>query len=52
MIEGAPADLVLLRADPFESLDALDAIDAVVLRGRWIGRAELDAVLKAPSEAD
>ncbi len=43
---GAPADLVLLRADPFESIEALGAIEAVVLRGRLLDRAELDRVLE------
>jgi len=44
LTEGAPADLVLLRADPFESLDALERIEAVVLRGRLVDRNELDAI--------
>lgn len=42
---GAPADLVLLRADPFEDIAALAGIEAVVLRGRLLDRAELDRVL-------
>ena len=43
---GAPADLVLLREDPFEDVDAVSAIEAVVLRGRLIERAELDRTLE------
>ena len=46
LVTGAPANLVLLRADPFVSLDALDAIHGVVLRGKWIDRPQLDAVLE------
>jgi hypothetical protein len=42
---GAPADLVLLRADPFADLSALRDIEAVVLRGRWLDREELDRLL-------
>lgn len=42
---GAPADLVLLGADPFEDVGALSEIEAVVLRGRLLDRAELDGVL-------
>jgi hypothetical protein len=45
IVAGAPADLVLLAADAFESLAALDRIEAVVLRGRVLDRAELDATL-------
>lgn len=42
---GAPADLVLLRADPFEDVRALSEIETVVLRGRLLDRTELDEVL-------
>jgi imidazolonepropionase-like amidohydrolase len=42
---GAPADLVLLRSNPFEQIDALSTIEAVVLRGRLLDRAELDRIL-------
>jgi imidazolonepropionase-like amidohydrolase len=42
---GAPADLVLLRRNAFESLAALDEIEAVVLRGDLLDRARLDEVL-------
>ncbi|MDH3207835.1 MAG: amidohydrolase family protein [Gemmatimonadota bacterium] len=43
---GAPADLVLLEANPFEDLGALSEIVGVGLRGRWLDRAELDRVLE------
>jgi imidazolonepropionase-like amidohydrolase len=42
---GAPADLVLLRSNPFEQIDAVSSIEAVVLRGRLLDRNELDQVL-------
>lgn len=48
---GAPADLVLLRRNALESLDALDEIEGVVLRGGFLDRAALDAVL-SELEAD
>jgi len=37
------ADLVLLRANPLQSLDALAALDGVVLGGRWLTKARIDA---------
>ncbi len=42
---GSPADLVLLRANPFDDIDALTAIEGVGLRGRWLDRTELDGIL-------
>ena len=45
LISGAPADLVLLRANAFEDVDALSEIEAVILRGKHYDRASLDAVL-------
>ena len=45
LVAGAPADLVLLRGDAFESLDTLDEIAGVVSRGRHFDREELDAIL-------
>jgi imidazolonepropionase-like amidohydrolase len=33
---GARADLILLDADPLADIRALDRIDGVVLRGRWL----------------
>ena len=43
---GKLADLVLLDADPTRSADALHRIDAVVLHGRTLDRAALDAQLR------
>ena len=45
IVAGAPADVVLLRLNAFERLDALDAIEAVILRGELLDRARLDALL-------
>ncbi len=41
---GFLADLVLLAADPLADVSNLSAIDAVILRGRYLGRAELTAL--------
>ncbi len=43
---GAPADLVLLRENPFDGIEALSSIEAVVLRGRILDRLELDRILR------
>ncbi|MEE4299719.1 MAG: amidohydrolase family protein [Pseudomonadales bacterium] len=48
---GRRADLVLLRADPLEDIRNTRAIEAVVLNGRWLDRAELDAMLDAVAAA-
>lgn len=45
--EGMDADLVLLRANPLEDLGASRSIEGVALRGRWLGRRQLDARLEA-----
>ena len=45
LLPGAPADLVLLRVNAFESLEALDAIETVVLRGEILNRTRLDGIL-------
>jgi imidazolonepropionase-like amidohydrolase len=42
---GRRADLVLLRADPKASVDALAAIDGVMVRGIWLSRRDLDGIL-------
>jgi imidazolonepropionase-like amidohydrolase len=42
---GLVADLLLLRADPLADIENTRAIEAVVLRGRLIRRAELDSIL-------
>ena len=42
---GARADLIVLREDPTAGLDALDVLDGLVLRGRWIPPERLDRAL-------
>lgn len=43
---GKRADLVLLRANPLEDIRNTQQIEAVVLGGRWLDRAALDALLE------
>lgn len=43
---GNAADLVLLDADPLADIANIDRISGVMTRGRWLGRADLDARLK------
>lgn len=45
IVPGTPADLLLLEADAFEDLAALNAIAGVVRGGRYLDRAELDEIL-------
>jgi imidazolonepropionase-like amidohydrolase len=40
---GKVANLLLLRADPLKTVEAYDAIDAVVVRGKVLDRAALTA---------
>jgi imidazolonepropionase-like amidohydrolase len=42
---GAPADLVLLDADPLAAIANTRRIAGVMLRGRWLTRADVDGVL-------
>jgi tetratricopeptide (TPR) repeat protein len=44
---GSRADLLLLRGNPLEDVARTRDIDGVVLRGRWLPRTELDALLEA-----
>ena len=44
---GHRADLVLLDADPLADAAHLSAIAGVMVRGRWVSRAEIDARLDA-----
>ena len=48
---GKRADLLLLDADPREDVRNASAISGVVLRGRWLPRAELDAMLQQVASA-
>ncbi len=42
---GQAADLVLLEANPLESIGNTRRIAGVMLRARWLDRTELDAML-------
>lgn len=44
---GKRADLVLLTANPLDDIANVAKIDGVMVRGRWLGREELDKGLKA-----
>ena len=48
--EGNRADLILLRASPFQSLEALWDQEGVMVRGRWISREEIEAMLAGLAE--
>jgi amidohydrolase family protein len=41
---GARADLVLLDADPLADIRAIDHVDGVLVRGRWLPSDELRAI--------
>ena len=47
---GEPADLLLLRADPFHTIHAVRRLEGVVLAGRWLD-ADALAALQASAEA-
>ena len=42
IVEGNRADMILLRENPFESLGTLWSQEGIMVRGRWIPRAEMD----------
>jgi imidazolonepropionase-like amidohydrolase len=44
---GNWADLVLLDANPLESLDNIDKREGVMVRGRWVPHSEIDSGLAA-----
>ena len=48
--EGNRADLVLLAGNPLDDLSALWDQEGIMLRGRWIPRAELDRRLQVMRE--
>jgi imidazolonepropionase-like amidohydrolase len=48
---GHAADLVLLTADPLADIKNTRRIDAVLLRGRYLDRAELDTLLAGAEAA-
>ncbi len=45
VVEGSPADLVLLDGNPLEDIGNTRRIVGVVRRGAWLDRAALDAML-------
>jgi hypothetical protein len=47
---GNRADLLLLRGNPFESLDHLWDQEGIMVRGRWISREEIDGRLARIAE--
>jgi imidazolonepropionase-like amidohydrolase len=48
--EGNRADLILLKRNPFEDLEALWDQEGVMVRGRWISREEIDRRLAGMAE--
>ena len=49
---GMQADLVLLDANPLDDIKNTSSIHAVVTRGRWLGRAQLDGMLSKVAATD
>lgn len=49
---GYRADMVLLRANPLEDIANTQAIDGVIVDGRFLDRAQLDAILDAVEAAN
>lgn len=47
---GNRADLLLLRGNPFESLEHLWDQEGVMVQGRWLSREEIDGTLAGISE--
>ena len=45
IVPGAEGSLILLRANPLDDIDNSRSIEGVLLRGSWLGRARLDAML-------
>jgi imidazolonepropionase-like amidohydrolase len=48
---GKRADMVLLSADPLRDIRNTTAIEAVVINGKYLSRADLDAILSAVETA-
>ncbi|HEX9268714.1 MAG TPA: amidohydrolase family protein, partial [Candidatus Limnocylindria bacterium] len=48
---GRRADLVVLTADPTSDIRNTRRIDGVMVRGRWLSRSELDAMLERVARA-
>ena len=49
---GGRADLVLLRANPLADITATRSIEGVMIRGRWLAKPEIDALLDGLDYAD
>lgn len=47
VVEGASADFLLLSANPLEDINALKMPEGVMLRGRWLSRADIDTRLQS-----
>jgi len=47
--KGKIADLVLLEANPLESISNTQKIDSVIVNGRLLDRSELDGILAGAS---
>jgi imidazolonepropionase-like amidohydrolase len=50
VVEGNRADLILLRANPLEDLEALWDQEGVMIRGEWIPRERIDGKLASMAE--
>lgn len=48
--KGKRADLILLEANPLDDIGNVSKIAGVMVRGRWLPRAEIDAGLKKVEE--
>lgn len=48
---GQRADLLLLEADPLESVASVERLAGVMVRGRWLPREEIDGRLEAIAAA-
>ena len=49
---GKRADLLLLDANPLQSVANASRVAGVMVRGRWLPRAELDRMLEEIAAAD
>jgi hypothetical protein len=45
VVQGNRADLILLRANPFDDLEALWDQEGIMVRGRWMDRDEIESRL-------
>jgi imidazolonepropionase-like amidohydrolase len=48
--KGAPADLILLQANPLEEIDRIKRIEGVLLNGKWLDKAWRESVLSGIAE--